>query len=169
MAYSPSLFRGDGSSQEPIAIYDTDPNGIKFSQEVRPERVTTNRACILYQIITITPTRPSPPPSTNYLIIMFCVFGAQYPPPHSIKFKSSVSSIIYSAYAAKSFSLKSLRNSALGFFMSGYCLGRRFLTRGSYRPGRDGLTTNSGISSPSSAPRSHRSASTKLIRSAITP
>src|SRR5271166_2580801 len=33
-------------------------NGIKFSQEVRPERVTTNRACILYQIITITPTRP---------------------------------------------------------------------------------------------------------------
>src|SRR5271157_5735087 len=145
------------------------PNGIKFSQEVRPERVTTNRACILYQIITITPTRPSPPPSTNYLIIMFCVFGAQYPPPHSIKVKSSVSSIIYSAYAAKSFSLKSLRNSALGFFMSGYCLGRRFLTRGSYRPGRDGLTTNSGISSPSSAPRSHRSASTKLIRSAITP
>src|SRR5271165_7522622 len=77
------------------------PNGIKFSQEVRPERVTTNRACILYQIITIAPSRPSPPPSTNYLIIMFCVFRAQYPPPHSIKVKSSVSSIIYSAYAAK--------------------------------------------------------------------
>ena len=48
-----------------------------------------------------------------------------------------------------------LRNSARGFFITGYCLGRRFLTRGSYRPGRRGLTTSSGISSPSSAPRNH--------------
>ena len=39
--------------------------------------------------------------------------------------------------------------------ITGYCLGRRFLTRGSYRPGRRGLTTSSGISSPSSARRSH--------------
>ena len=58
-------------------------------------------------------------------------------------------------------------NSARGFFITGYCLGRRFLTRGSYRPGRRGLTTNSGISSPSSAPRSHRNASMKLTRSAL--
>ena len=50
------------------------------------------------------------------------------------------------------------RQSARGFFITGYCLGRRFLTRGSYRPGRRGLTTSSGISSPSSAPRSHLSA-----------
>ena len=50
------------------------------------------------------------------------------------------------------------RNSARGFFITGYCLGRRFLTRGSYRPGRRGLTTSSGISSPSSAPRNHLSA-----------
>ena len=52
---------------------------------------------------------------------------------------------------------------ALGFFINGYGFGRRFLTRGSYRPGRSGLTTNSGISSPSSAPRSHRSASMKRV------
>ena len=53
--------------------------------------------------------------------------------------------------------------------ITGYCLGRRFLTRGSYRPGRRGLTTSSGISSPSSAPRNHLSASMKLTRSASTP
>jgi hypothetical protein len=47
-------------------------------------------------------------------------------------------------------------------------LGRRFLTRGSARPGRRGFTFNRGSASPGRASFSQRSASTKLIRSGLT-
>src|SRR4051794_41906611 len=53
--------------------------------------------------------------------------------------------------------------------MSGYCLGRRFLTRGSTRSARSGLTTNFGNTAPARASFSQRNASTKLIRSTATP
>src|SRR4051812_25146743 len=53
--------------------------------------------------------------------------------------------------------------------MSGYCLGRRFLTRGSTRSARSGLTTNFGKATPGRASHSQRNASTKLIRSTATP
>jgi hypothetical protein len=49
-----------------------------------------------------------------------------------------------------------------------YCLGRRFTTRGSTRPRRDGLTTNT-VASASSTPISHRTVSTRLTRSGDTP
>jgi hypothetical protein len=44
------------------------------------------------------------------------------------------------SYAATSLSVNSLRRTALGFLINGYCFGRRFFTRGSTRPFRDGLT-----------------------------
>ncbi len=91
------------------------------------------------------------------------------PPPLPIKIGTNQYANMRIRQAAKSLSLNSLRNSARGFFITGYGLGRRFLTRGSYRPGRHGLTTNFGISSPSSASRSHRNASMKLTRSGATP
>src|SRR5262245_60107072 len=67
----------------------------------------------------------------------------------------------------RSFIGNSLRNSNRGLFISEYCFGLRFFTRGSTRPGRDGLTTNTETSSPS-VPISHRTASIKLIRSGAT-
>jgi hypothetical protein len=44
-----------------------------------------------------------------------------------------------------------LRRTALGFFIEGYCFGRRFLTRGSTRPFRDGLIRITDRSSSPSA------------------
>ena len=100
------------------------------------------------------------------MIMISLSIAAHHPPPSPIKIGTDPHVKCRIRQAAKSLSLNSLRNSTRGFFITGYCLGRRFLTRGSYRPGRSGLTTSSGISSPSSAPRSHLSASMKLTRSA---
>jgi len=63
---------------------------------------------------------------------------------------------------------KHLRNSERGLFIKGYSFGRRFLTRGSNRPGRAGLTTSLGRLSFFIS-QSQRKASIKLIRSMSTP
>src|SRR5947209_7782832 len=55
---------------------------------------------------------------------------------------------IFSGRCAESRALSLCRNVLLRFFITGYSLGRRFRTRGSNRPGRDGLTTSLGIASP---------------------
>jgi hypothetical protein len=52
--------------------------------------------------------------------------------------------------------------------MSGYCLGLRLRTRGSWRPGRRGMTINGQIGSPSRTWHSQRRASMKLMRCTLT-
>src|SRR5262245_57051670 len=62
-----------------------------------------------------------------------------------------------------------LRRTDRGLVMRVYCFGLRFTTRGSTRPGRDGLTFTTEGSSPfPSTPINQRIVSIKLIRSGAT-
>ena len=56
-------------------------NGIKFSQEVRPERVTTNIVCILYHIITIHPLAPRRRPPLIILSLCSVYLAHNTPSP----------------------------------------------------------------------------------------
>src|SRR6516162_7738135 len=62
-----------------------------------------------------------------------------------------------------------LRSSDLGLVIRMYCLGRRFTTRGSTRPRRDGLMTKTAPHSVPSSPINQRTASIRPIRSGSVP
>ena len=68
-------------------IDDTVANGIKFSQEVRPERVTTNIVCILYHIITIHPLAPRRRPPI--IILSLCSVYLAHNTPLPVPSKSN--------------------------------------------------------------------------------
>ena len=93
-------------------------DGIKFSQEVRPERVTTNRASILYQIITITSLAPRRRPPL--IILSLCSVYLEHDTPLPVHQSQIVVSSIYIVPMPPSPS-PSTAQSALGFYMSGYC------------------------------------------------